>query len=642
LTASPVKFTPYHKGHTSRNAAYLPFVAWDGEGITPEGEARQNYVLFGNSLGYMVSADRLSTAQCLRLIIDTAQENPGAIHVGFSFSYDVEMLLADVPPKVMQILYSKGYCMYSGYRIEYKKGKWFQITKRVDDAKVSARIWDVWGFFQCSFVAALKDNLPSISADDLARIEAGKAGRSQFTYSELASGEMIDYMKAELQYLVEMMTTLRTRLYDADLRIRQWHGPGAIASFAMKQNNMKKAMAEPPAEVNNAAQYAFAGGRFELFQIGYEREKVYAYDIRSAYPSGMALLPNLRTGTWRHYPNGTRKVARFGIYRIVYTNRVVNTVRPHPYYYRDNRHLISYPNIVQGWYWSPEAAMALSIPDAQILEAYVFEDDGTYPFDWVAEAYDRRAEWKRAGNPSQMALKLMLNSMFGKTAQRVGWERTGSAPTWHQLEWAGFITSHARAKLFRAMIEAHSKDALLGVETDGIFTRAPLDLDIGEGLGQWECEEYDGMIYLQSGFYHKQRGDSWVNKYRGFDKASVGVSDSISALTAWNPWESTGGLLVGTTTRFTTMGTWLTSSDNSRNVWSTSPRTLTLGGDGKRRHDSEHCRACADKISPMERMHDLIVSEPLGGNSVPHHLPWKATDTPNTYRDTISEDESYA
>jgi hypothetical protein len=638
LTPSPVTFTPYHKGHTSRNAATLPFVAWDGEGITPEGERRQNYVLFGNSLGYMVSGDKLTTAQCLNLIIDSARENPGAIHVGFSFSYDVEMILTDVPPSVMQILYRKGYCMYGGYRIEYKRGKWFQISRRVGEDKISARIWDVWGFFQCSFVDALRDNLPSISAEDLQRIEDGKAGRSQFGYSDLMSGRMIDYMRAELMYLVQMMTTLRTRLYDADLKIRQWHGPGAIASYAMKKNNMRDAMCLPPEPVNNAAQFAFFGGRFELFQIGYERNPVYAYDIRSAYPSGMALLPNLRTGSWRHFPDGVSQIARFGVYRIVYTNRVVNTVRPHPYPYRNNRHLISYPNIVQGWYWSPEAQMALSIPDARIVEAWVFEDDGTFPFSWIPEVYDRRAQWKREGNPSQMALKLLLNSMFGKTAQRVGWERTGTAPNWHQLEWAGYITSHARAKLFRAMIEAHAEDALLGVETDGIFTRSPLNLEIGEGLGQWESERYDGMIYLQSGFYHKRAGEKWVNKYRGFDKASVNVEDSVRALAQWRPWENSG-VLSGTTTRFATMGTWLTSTTDRRNVWSTEARSLVLGGDGKRKHDPEHCRACIDRHSPLERMHDLVVSEPLGGNSVPHHLPWKATTQPNTYRQTISEDE---
>lgn len=633
LTPSPRPFVPYHKGHTSRNAATLPFVAWDGEGITPENQRRQNFVLFGNSLGYAVRADRLPTLDCLALILTTAREHPNSIHVGFSFSYDAEMILADVPAKTMTILYRKGYVVYSGYRIEYKRGKWLQITKRVGDAKVSCRIWDVWAFFSTSFVQAVREYLPDY---DVTALAADKAGRGAFRYEEL-DDRIVPYWREELRLTVLLMNTLRERLYAAGLKIRQWHGPGAISSYSLRTRGMAAAMCKVPVEVSRASQFAFAGGRFELFQIGCERRKVYAYDIRSAYPAAMVSLPNLATGEWRRVERPGR-IARFGVYRIAYTNRVVNSVRPHPFYYRSPQHLISYPNIVQGWYWSPEACLAASIPDAAILEGWEYDEDGSRPFAWIEDVYEQRAQWKREGNPSQVALKLLLNSMYGKMAQRVGWERTGDAPTWHQLEWAGYTTSHARARLFRAMLEAHSRDALLGVETDGIFTREPLDLDLGQGLGQWECDQYDEMIYLQSGFYHKHADGEWSSKYRGFDKGSVTVEDTLSVISQWKPWEN-DGIIHGTTTRFPTMGQWLSRNDDVRNVWTTEPRSLRLGGDGKRHHDPEHCRACEQRISPLDMPHDLIVSDPLGGNSTPHHLPWIPTDLPNDYRDNLRADE---
>ena len=639
LTAEDSPFVPYHKGHTSRNAATLPFVAWDGEGITPDGQVRQNYVLFGNSLGYAITDHALSSIDCLSLIVQTARENPNSIHVGFSFSYDVEMILGDVPAKTMQVLYRKGYCKWAGYRIEYKRGKWFQVSKQVDaDTRVSCRIWDVFSFFGTAFLKSVQEYLPDV---DTASLQQGKEGRAAFTYEELDTF-IKPYWKLELQLTVRLMDTLRERLYGAGLRIRQWHGPGAISTYALRSNKVASAMSPVPLEVSRASQFAYAGGRFELFQVGVERRPVYAYDIRSAYPSAIATLPSLNSGgEWRHVTS-PRRIARFGVYRIAYTNRVVNTVRPHPLFYRSPRHAISYPNIVQGWYWSPEAQLALSIPDATILEGWEYDDNGSRPFAWVNDVYERRAQWKREGNPSQIALKLLLNSMYGKMAQRVGWERTGGAPVWHQLEWAGFVTSHARARLFRAMLEAHSKDSLLGVETDGIFTRSPLDLEIGEGLGQWECEEYESMIYLQSGFYHKRSGGKWSSKYRGFDKGSVSVEDTLRSLDKWKPWENTG-VIAGTTTRFATMGSWLQSTDidRHRNVWQTTPRLLVLGGDGKRRHDPDSCRACEQRLSPLDVPHDLVVSEPLGGNSVPHHLPWISTEQPNTYREHLEKDEHH-
>lgn len=633
-----VTFAPYHHGGTPRRRepAIHPFVAWDGEGITPDDERQQNYVLFGNSLGYKVVARKLGTTECLKIIIDTERENPDVIHVGFSFSYDVEMILCDLSPRHLNILRQKGFVLWHGYRVEYKRSKWFQVTKAVNGERYTARIWDVWGFFQCSFVKALKDNL-TLPTDELKRIEDGKAGRAQFAYDDLDSGMMVDYWQAELRYTVEMMNALRERLYAADLKIRQWHGPGAIASYAYRSYGMAKAMdREIPDSVNEAAQYAYAGGRFELFRVGHHPDKVYSYDIRSAYPSGIVQLPSLSEGKWEHNPAPRAdSLARFGVYRIRFASPALLTSKPMPFFYRDPRYAIHFPNVVEGWYWTPEAEFCSMLGrDAEIIEGWEFDEDGTRPFAWVNDVYETRAQWKREGNASQMALKLLLNSLYGKMAQRIGWERTGEAPKWHQLEWAGYVTSFARAKIFRAMLQASSKRALIGVETDGIFSAAPLDLDLGPSLGQWEADEFDAMIYLQSGFYFKRNGDEWSAKYRGFDKGSVSHEDAMRVLREWEPWKGGKGILVGTTTRFSTMGTYINSdfADQLRNRWATAERKLSIGGDGKRIHRSNACPQCRDKISLADAMHTTTVSYPIGGFSTKHSLPWLHATDPNPYR----------
>lgn len=634
------EFKPYHKGHTSRDAAHLEFIAWDGEGITPEGQAKQNFVLFGNSKGFSTSSDRLSSLDCLNLIINTELEHSNAIHVGFAFSYDVEMILADVPIKQMSILRKKGYVMWKGFRIEYRKGKWFQVGKRVGSNKVSCRIWDVFSFFGTSFLVAIEEYLGS-DLPELAPIKEGKDSRRTFTYPDVDSF-IIPYWKMELDLTVRLMQALRERLYGAGLKIRQWHGPGAIATYAMRDKHTALSMDKNiPTDVNNAAQYAYAGGRFELFKLGRERNGVYAYDIRSAYPSAITQLPNLSQGYWEYQERPTR-IARFGVYHIKFANKSFFTPRPMPYFYRDARHTIHFPNITEGWYWSPEAELATSLGnDATILEGWVFHDDGSRPFMWVEEVYEKRAEWKRNGNPSQIALKLLLNSMYGKFAQRVGWERAGGPPTWHQLEWAGYVTSHARAKLFRAMVEAFKTNDLIGVETDGIFSRRELPLQLGQSLGQWDCDYYEEMIYLQSGFYFKKQEGEWKAKYRGFDRGTITVNDAENALALWTPWDGESrGSLTGTTTRFATFGAYLQKSDpeSARNVWETSPRTLTLGQDGKRIHRAIACKACADKISPNDCLHDLTVTYPVGGLSAKHVIPW-LNNTENPFRSYIERED---
>jgi hypothetical protein len=537
----------------------------------------------------------------------------------------------------MQVLHRLGSVRWNGYRIEYRKGKWLQVTLHTDTEHTVCKLWDVWSFFSTSFVVALREYLGS--SDDVEYVAAGKDRRNEFTYDDLDS-LIVPYWQTELRLLVDLMNALRERLYGAGLRITYWHGPGAIATYAMRSRGVKKQMAIIPDEVAQCSRFAYAGGRFELFKIGYQHDPVYSYDIRSAYPSAIRELPNLATGSWHHL-HSPDKVERFGLYRIRFTHSELFTTRPMPYPYRDRHSAVHFPNIVEGWYWSPEAHVAQYLgDDATLIEAWVYDDDGSRPFEWIEEIYEQRAQWKREGNPSQIALKLLMNSMYGKFAQRVGYKGDKS-PTWHQLEWAGFITSFTRAKLFRAMLEAHATGSLIGVETDGLFTSSPLShVDIGEGLGQWEVQDLDAMVYLQSGFYFKRRGDEWSAKYRGFDKGSVTLEQAIAALGKWRPWseDATIGEILGVSTRFTTMGQYLRmrDADTWRRTWVTEPRVLKLGTDGKRVHRPYFCHACAQGISPVDMMHDMTIYQPVGGFTFPHILPWIPTSHDNPFR-TILE-----
>jgi hypothetical protein len=615
---------PYHSGKGGkRQVENREFIAWDGEGITYDGETQQSYVLFGNSKGYEISAKSLTTLECLELMIQTERDHPLGIHVGFAFSYDAEMILRDLPVETLTSLYRYGRVRWQGYSIEFRRGKWFSVSLHNKVENTVCKIWDVFSFFSTTFVKALEEYLGR--DEETAFIEAGKARRARLDYRDL-DAEIRPYWQAELRTMVRLMVTLRDRLYGAGLRITNWHGPGAIATYAMTQRGVKKTMSTIPSEVAKASRFAYAGGRFELFKIGHSVDPVYAYDIRSAYPSAIRHLPNLSTGDWR-YEESPASVEQFGMYHIRFAHPELFTTRPMPFPFRDVRSAVHFPNVVEGWYWSPEAKIAEYLgKDAEILGAWVYEDSGERPFYWIEEIYEQRAQWKREGNPSQIALKLLMNSMYGKFAQRVGFKGK-NAPTWHQLEWAGWVTSYTRAKLFRAMLEAYQTDSLIAVETDGIFTSQPLNqLDIGPGLGQWEMDTYDEMVYLQSGFYFKREGDQWASKARGFDSGSVTLDNALHALRLWSPDSDSGaiGRITGQQTRFRTMGQYLRmrEPDRERRRWITDTRELSLGTDGKRIHRPFACQACANGISPADTMHDMSVALPVGGHTFPHELPW--------------------
>jgi hypothetical protein len=98
------------------------------------------------------------------------------------------------------------------------------------------------------------------------------------------------------------------------------------------------------------------------------------------------------------------------------------------------------------------------------------------PFDWVRDLYEQR---RRLGsNTRGYVLKLVLNSLYGKLAQR-----TGRGP-YYDAAAAGLITAITRARLIEAI--GQDPEAVAMLATDAVFSTCPLTLDIGEGLGQWE------------------------------------------------------------------------------------------------------------------------------------------------------------
>lgn len=636
-----------------------PFIAWDGEGCNSSGPgAPQDYILFGCSTGDHVSGRSLDTYECLDLICDVEQRYPDAVHVAFAFSYDVNEIVKALPRNKLERLNRHGSCRLKGgkYRIEWRKGKLFRVTKygaaypEIKTDYVSATIYDTFSFFACSFVKACRDLLGNSAQLDF--VEKGKARRNEFHFYELET-EIKPYWTAELELMRELMERFRELVYDAGLFITQWHGPGALASFVLKKQRVHNHMAQPPEAVSIASQVAYAGGRFELFKIGRHLGDVWSYDINSAYPHAISQLPSLHGGHWE-YHHEVDRIHRFGLYHIRMANGGMFDKAPSPLFLRDEKHHIFYPWVVEGWYWSPEAyVVQRQVRDATILGGWVFSPaNDDQPFRWLPDMYAQRRAWKNDGIPAQLALKLCMNSLYGKSAQRVGWDRSNNLPPrWHQLEWAGWVTSYTRARLYELMSRM-SFSSLIGVETDGVYsTASPASLGITNStdLGGWEVGHYDEMVYLQSGFYFarsgecadsrcdhsprwKSRGCAWTDKYRGFDPGSVTVSSATEYLNSIEP-KSIFPSLEGRTSRFVGLGAALASGRNFRSRhcrWENAqPRILSPGNEGKRIHFIPNCSACRAGHGPSEALHDLCIQSLTGTRySVPHSLPWKGEDNP--------------
>lgn len=600
--------------NTSNRAPYQnrQFIAVDGEGVNHDVDSAQSYVLLGTSSGESVSSRDLSTIECLEFLMHVRDRHPHALFVAFAFNYDVNMILKDVPIHLLHRMRKAKPTKWGGYRIHYIPSKWFAVTNL--HTGHTMKVFDTFTFFACSFLVACEQFL---GKDDerLIRVRDGKGKRNVFRYDELHS-LIKPYMREELSLMVSLVETLRTSLETAGIFPRSWHGPGAIASALLKREHIKDYKTpDLPPTVRLASQFAYYGGRFEQFKTGMYEGEVHYYDINSAYPYALTLCPSL-TGEWheREFPSDRNP---FKLYHVRYVPDLrppkfdIRSINPIPL--RDNKHCVYYPPLVDTWIWGPEYEIMRKHFDGsmQLVSVIEIDDDGTRPFEFIQDMFLERKEFKRQGNPAQLACKLGMNSVYGKLAQRVGWnEEKGTAPPFHQLEWAGFLTSVCRAKMLDVMMQAPS--SIIAIETDGLFSTQQLDVTIGDQLGEFEHEEYDGIIYVQSGVYFKRQNHKWLaGKTRGFANNTLSPSDAMRSVTNLEP-------LTTTQNRFGGMAMHAGKSTWRR--FNETEQALQWGGAGKRYHSRKYCDACL--LGDGSGWHDTVCRLPGMVKSHPHTLPW--------------------
>ena len=585
-----------------------PFIAWDGEGVTRE-DGKHVYTLLANSMGsaWFGSAENpLTTQQCLQALLTESARYPKAHHVIYGGSYDTNMFLSDCSQEEVARVYHHFTATigHGRYRVRYRAGKSLWLHDTVTGNKIT--LYDVVSFFQCSFVKACDSYLGMDAWPDAAMVKEQKANRS--TFRDEDAEEVLRYCRAELTATVLLMTELRERLNRADLRLSRWDGPGACASALLKREGVKKAMATCgehrggiPSEAARAARYAYAGGRFELIRFGCDAGPAWEYDICSAYPAAMRDVPNLAQGAWVHDTSGDM-LRDYALYRVRYSG--LSSSGPTPFFRRESNGTVCFPYNGEGWYWGPEVRAALDHlshygkrATIDIVESWQYEPTNSddKPFAFITDMYARRLALKRAGDGAHVGYKLSLNSLYGKTAQQTGWmpatlERPMRIPPYHQLEWAGYVTSATRARIYRAAML--KPDAIIAFETDALFSSEPLDLPLGVQLGEWEVTEFQNLSYFQSGLYVGTLTDgTQVVKTRGIEASSLALDKLRHAFTHGEPVE-------GITRRFVGMGVALQGRWDEWQQWQTRPRMMNLFPNGKRDHPGCHMDVGDELFSP--------------------------------------------
>jgi hypothetical protein len=361
-------------------------------------------------------------------------------------------------------------------------------------------------------------------------ITKGKAMREDF--NEENSEFMKQYTRAELIGLVDMMKMLLNNIAKVDLTLTRYDGAGAVAAAMMKKHDVKEAFRDLPQDVLSAASYGYFGGRVELGKFGFYLGKTHSYDICSAYPSAQWQLPDLAHGYWHKKKKKELVDNLYNLQKltIIHVKWITNNLLFCPFPYRSRRqNMLMFPDHGEGWYWLPEIQAGEQVMRGkaycklELLGAYEFvQTEGSYlPYEFMKSYYNKRRELIKAGDAAEKAIKLGLNSSYGKTAQSAGYNpETGRKPPYHNLAYAGYITSATRAKIYLAVMQ--KPESVVYIATDAICSTEELDLPVtsDKELGLWEYQEHDGIVNVQAGFYYYLEDGKWMGWSRGFDKVA--------------------------------------------------------------------------------------------------------------------------
>jgi hypothetical protein len=631
--------TNHHSPGEMRYREY-PFVMWDGEAPADTG-----YSLFGSSLGHEICKPRLTTEECFDLLIEAKRENPKTIFFWFGGRYDWdEITRQSIPLSKLARLKNNGVLHWHGYRLAETEGKFYEIRK----GGVNVTLYEVSGWFHCAYANALRsyaigcencghgnrlcDLQTCACRCTVCRIELGKGNRSAFQWSEI--GEITKYMRLELALGPDLMERIRKICLDAGFNPRGWYGPSALARELLTRNKIKKSMSVCPPEVNRAACFAFAGGRFEPFRGGVIDVPSCEADMNSAYMYAALELPNLARGTWRK--GRGFEAGKFAVYHIRYkdVSKPFDISKPQPLFRRLANGTVCWPRRTEGWYWAPEAELVKNDRGAVFVESWVFDEEDIHdrPFGFVRALFAKRLELQQlpdndSSKQAEVALKWALASIYGQLCRIVGWDRKNrKPPATHQLEWAGYITSFCRAAMH--VLAASVSDRLISIDTDSVTAMCSMDVDQGSQLGQWKVKQIDGGIYFQTGVYFTRKEGEWSKgKTRGMERRRGAPAVTPDILR--KAIENDQAVKLIPRRRYITTRMALNGQFRHHGEWREHPgNVLEFGGGGKRYHNQKFCqRYCKGDVHVfMPALAGYSQRNILDSWSVPHNLPWQSDD----------------
>ncbi len=433
-----------------------------------------------------------------------------------SLDYDANCFLKLLPEEVLSSYRWKRELRfaYKGYHIHYIDRR--QLTIRKDNHSVSC--YDIMQYYDNSgLVAAYKAHTGKKLTEGYLRMKSAR--------KDLSRRYFVRHKKRVREYclqdclLTKGLAEIWARLFYKTFGFypRRWTSAGYLAEKVL----IVKGVPTPPFwdvpyEVQEIAWSSFYGGRFELLKRGF-MGRGFLYDINSAYPKALTTLPDLNKGHWVR-SKVVNPRATLGFFFIRARIDDLPPIAPFPFRTKDNR--IIYPAGQFETYVTLEELKVVGSDrkvQYEILDSYQFvpqKDCGQPLKDFIERSYERRQVLKNQGNSAERAIKLILNSIWGKTAQRRGGNAMGNL---FNPVIAAYVTGFTRARLYGFVKKHGLEKETIAFATDSVAIQKEVPGLDSEKLGEMKLDKSaEDVIFLSNGFY--RFNGEWKKRGVGADR----------------------------------------------------------------------------------------------------------------------------
>lgn len=414
----------------------------------------------------------------------SAKTARGRLNVFYNIAFDFEVLFKH-EPRILKQLAAGSIAEYDGWRVKYLPKK--ELCLR-SPSKHTTRFYDVAQFYQSSLAKAAHDYL-GLEAHEF----KGDRARLFEKHSIARIGEYCQHDAMLTQRLGERWMRA---LGSIDLRPPKLISAGYLSAFFAMQHADIPTAHSLPRRVARMYWQSYRGGWFDCYKRGSYTAS--SYDVKSAYPWALSQLPDQRHGVWH---NEVGEPGRMGVVRCVITRCPRDFIplsvpqgilRLYPLF-----DIAIETTLTLGEFLSYERDFGL-----EPLEAWEFRPDvrAAYPYAELVRKLYALKERSKGDDAAYNAVKKVINSLYGKTAQRTKHERAARAGSLFNPCYASETTARTRTLIYDRF--KPYAERIISVNTDGVILEGSAPVGNGSELGELAAKhENERMLSVGCGVY---------------------------------------------------------------------------------------------------------------------------------------------